>query len=219
MANVAVILAGCGYLDGAEVHEAVCTLLYLDKRGAKMSYFAPDTAQRDVVNHNTSTAEGEGRNVLIESARISRGNIEPVSKLDISQFDAVIFPGGFGAAKNLCSFAVDGPNCEIDTYVDAIIKNAHKQKKVIGALCIAPVVIARALKDSGANPKLTIGTDPGTMDALKELNADPQEAQVTEIVVDEANKIVSTPAYMLGPNIAKVAEGIEKLVNKVLEMC
>ncbi len=219
MAKVAVILSGCGYLDGAEVHEATCTLLYLDQNGAEMSFFAPEKVQRDVVNHNTSEAEVGNRNVLIESARITRGDVKPTQDLDVSKFDAIVFPGGFGAAKNLCSFAVDGPDCDIDPDIEKAIKQTVEGNKVIGAICISPVLIARALKDTGINPTLTIGTDKGTMDALKALNANPKEAQVTEIVVDDANKIVSTPAYMLGPNIAKVAKGIEKLVKKVLEMC
>ena len=218
MKKVAIILTGCGYLDGAEIHEATCTLLYLDKQGANMSYFAPDKTQMDVVNHNESKPMSESRNVLIESARISRGEVKPLSELDMSNFDALILPGGFGAAKNLCSFAVDGPGCTIEPDVEKAIKSAHEQKKVIGAICIAPVVVARALKDTAANPTLTVGTDKGTMDALKALNANTEEAQVTEIVVDEKNRIVTTPAYMLGPSIAKVAEGIEKLVKKVLEM-
>lgn len=219
MKKVAVILAGCGYLDGAEVHEATCTLLYLDRNGAEMKYFAPDKPLMHVVDHNSGNEEaGQSRNTLIESARISRGDVEPVSKLDVKQFDALILPGGYGAAKNLCTFAVDGPDCKIDPDVEKVIKQAVENKKVIGALCIAPVVVARALKDTGINPTLTIGNDKGTMDALKALNATPEKAPVTEIVVDEQNRIVTTPAYMLGPTISKVAAGIEKLVKKVLEM-
>ncbi|MBD3167968.1 MAG: isoprenoid biosynthesis glyoxalase ElbB [candidate division Zixibacteria bacterium] len=219
MKKVAVILAGSGVYDGSEIHEAALTLLYLDKVKAEIKCFAPDKNQLHVINHlQGEPVEGENRNVLLESARIARGEVLPLPELKVDDFDAVIFPGGFGAAKNLCTFAVDGPDCEIDGDVNRIVNDTVEKKKVLGVICISPVIAARALKDSGRKPKLTVGTDKGTMEALEKLNAEPVEARVNEIVVDENNKIVSTPAYMLGPSIAPVAEGIEKLVNKVIDM-
>lgn len=219
MAQVGVVLSGCGVFDGSEIHEAVLTLLYLDQAGAKVSCFAPDKPQLHVVNHLTmQPAEGESRNVLVESARIARGEIKPVSELNMDQLDAVVFPGGFGAAKNLCTYAVDGDACDIDPDVARVIKDAHSKGKVIGAICISPVTVARALKDQGVKAELTIGSDAATAGSLRAMGSENKAAAVHEIVVDEANKIVSTPAYMLGPNIANVAKGIQKLVEKVLTM-
>ncbi len=220
MKRVAVVLSGCGVFDGSEIHEAVLTLLYLDKAGAEIRCFAPDRPQMHVIDHRAQQpVEGETRNVLTESARIARGEIAPLTELNMDQFDAIVFPGGFGAAKNLCTLATEGPNCQIGPDVERIIQDAHAKGKVIGALCIAPALIARAFKgDSTVTPTLTIGSDAATAGALREMGATNQPAAVNEIAVDAKNKIVSTPAYMLGPTISKVAEGIEKLVQKVLEM-
>lgn len=216
--NVAVILSGCGVFDGSEIHEAVLTLLYLDQAGADVQCFAPDKPQSEVINHLTQTPMGQERNVLVESARIARGEIKPLAELKVSEFDALILPGGYGAAKNLCTFAVDGASCSIDGDVAVAVREAHAQKKVIGAVCIAPVTVARALQDAGTGASMTIGSDAATAGAMRELGSENKPAAVTDIVIDEANRIVSTPAYMLGPNIANVAAGIEKLVKKVIEL-
>lgn len=220
MARVAVVLSGCGVFDGSEIHEAVLTLLYLDQAGAEVQCFAPDKPQMHVVNHFTKeTVPGEARNILAESARIARGEIRPVKELKMDAFDAVIFPGGYGAVKNLCTFATDDTNCEIDPDIADVIREAVQKSKVVGAICISPVVAARALRDDkDRRPRLTIGTDAATAGALRTLGAENVAASVNEIVVDEQNRLVSTPAYMLGPGIANVAVGIEKLVKKVLEM-
>ena len=220
MNRVGVVLSGCGVFDGSEIHEAVLTLLFLDRAGAEIHCFAPDKPQREVVNHFTQKpVAGETRNVLVESARIARGEIAPLSSLNLDQLEAIIFPGGFGAAKNLCSFAVDDVKCELDPDVGRVIQEAVAKGKVVGAICISPVLIARALQGkTGSKPVLTIGTDAATAGALRQLGAENKPASVKEIVVDEKNKIVSTPAYMLGPRIANVAEGIELLVKKVLEL-
>jgi enhancing lycopene biosynthesis protein 2 len=224
MKKVGVILAGCGVMDGSEIHEATLTIYFLDKSGVEISFFAPDKDQMDVVDHCESKPLcgskplDEKRNVLKESARIARGVISPLSEIDIDSLDAIILPGGFGAAKNLTSFAVDGSSCDIDPDVAKVIKSAVEKKKAVGSLCIAPVVVARALKGSGIKPKLTIGTDEGVMQKLKEMDAIPIAASVSEIVVDEENKLVSTPAYMLGKSISEIAVGIEKLVKKILSL-
>ncbi len=219
MTRVGVVLSGCGVFDGAEIHESVLTMLYLEKGGAEISCFAPDKPQFHVIDHAAQQpVEGESRNVLVESARIARGHISKLSSLNIDRFDAVVFPGGFGAAKNLCTYAVDGAHCDIDPEVARVIKEAHARGKVIGALCIAPVVVARALKEEGVKPVLTIGSDAATAGDLRSMGAENQPASVSEIAVDERNKIVSTPAYMLGPSVSDVAQGIEKLCAKVLEM-
>lgn len=219
MKRVAVVLSGCGVFDGAEVHESVLTLLFLDKAGAQVQCFAPDKDQAHVINHNTQQPmEGETRNILVESARIARGAVTPLSELKMENFDAVIFPGGFGAAKNICTYAFDGDECSNDPDATRVMRDAHKQGKPIGALCISPVAVAVAFKGTGVSPTLTIGSDAATAGSLRALGAVNEPKSVSEITVDETNKIVSTPAYMLGPSIAHVATGIEKLVNKVLEM-
>ncbi len=219
MKRTAVVLSGCGVFDGSEVHEAVLTLLYLDKAGAQVECYAPDKDQANVVNHATQQpAEGETRNVLVESARIARGDVKPLSDLKMENFDAVLFPGGFGAAKNLCTYAFDGDNCTNDADATRVLRDAHAQGKPIGAMCIAPVAVACAFEGTDVNPTLTIGTDAATAGSLRAKGAVNEPKSVSEITVDEKNKIVSTPAYMLGPSIAHVAQGIETLVNKVLEM-
>lgn len=219
MKKIGVVLAGCGVFDGSEIHEAVLTLLHFDKAGAEVQCFAPDKEQMHVVNHTSGqSAAKESRNVLTESARIARGKIKPLDELKAADFDAVVFPGGFGAAKNLCTFAIDGSGCKIDPQVAGVIKEAHAAGKVIGALCISPVVVARALKDEKIGPELTIGTDPGTSKALAELGAKPIKAQTVDVVVDKKNRIVTTPCYMLATRISQVSQGIENFVKEVMKL-
>lgn len=215
--RVGVVLSGCGFLDGAEIHEACCTLLSLDKAGAVVTCMAPDVAQMHVVDHGAGApAEGQQRNVLAESARIARGEIVNMATVGAEQLDALIFPGGFGAAKNLSSFAVDGPACSIHADVDRLIKEMHGAGKPIGFICIAPALGAKSLGELGV--RLTIGNDPGTAAGLEALGAKHQNCPVDDIVVDARHKVVSTPAYMLGPSIGPVSRGIEKLVETVLSM-
>jgi enhancing lycopene biosynthesis protein 2 len=213
--RVGVVLSGCGYLDGAEIHESVCTLLALDRAGAEVHCFAPDV-EFEVVDHRTGEATGEKRNVLTESARIARGEIEDLAAARAADLDALILPGGFGAAKNLSDFAARGAGCAVDSHLSALLREMHAQGKPIAALCIAPAVLARALGEH--HPTLTIGNDAGTAAALETLGCTHRECPVTEHVVDRERKIVTTPAYMLGPSIAPVEQGIEKAVHEVLEM-
>lgn len=216
MKKIAVILSGCGVYDGAEIHESVLTLLALAKGGAKATCFAPDIPQHHVINHLTGQpAEGESRNVLVESARIARGEIEPLSKLDAKDFDAVVLPGGFGAAKNLCTLAFDGGDYRVNPEVAEKLQAFHAAGKALGFMCIAPAVAAAAL---GANkPKLTIGNDADTAAALSGKGADMEEACVTTVVKDDHNKIVSTPAYMLADNLIDLEKGISAMVTALLD--
>ena len=213
--TVGVILSGCGYLDGAEVHESVCTLLALDRAGAEIKCYAPDV-EFDVVDHKTGRPTGETRNALAESARIARGDVEDVAEASADQLDAVILPGGFGAAKVLSSFAAAGAGCDVDGNVGRLLRDMHAAGKPIGAICIAPAVIARALGEQ--HPTLTIGNDAGTAEALESMGCVHRDCPVTDFVVDEKHKLVTTPAYMLGPSIAHVQQGIEKTVDTVLGM-
>jgi enhancing lycopene biosynthesis protein 2 len=215
--KIGVLLAGCGVKDGSEIHEATLTLYFLDKQGAEAVCMAPDKNQLDVINHLAGAAAAETRNVLVEAARIARGNIVDVKTVKAADLDAIVIPGGFGSAKNLCTFATEGPNCKVDKDVAKLLREMHQQKKPIGALCIAPAVLARLFGTEIA-PEITIGTDPGTASAMEKMGAKHKNAQVNEIVVDGKNKIVTTPCYMLAQSIKDVGEGAEKLVAKILEM-
>ena len=214
----AIILSGNGVYDGAEIHESVFTLLALDQAGADILCCAPDKPQAKVVDHRTKNDTDEQRNVLVESARIARCEITPLSQVDAKSIDALIFPGGFGAAVNLCTFAVDGPNCSVDPDVESLVSDMIEMKKPIGAICIAPAMLARILGKKNVPAKLTIGTDAGTADAINKMGARHCDCSATEMVVDPKHKIVSTPAYMVGKGPADVCEGIRKCVDELLKM-
>jgi enhancing lycopene biosynthesis protein 2 len=216
MACVGVILSGCGYLDGAEIQEAVLTLLALDRAGAQVQCFAPNVDQRKVVNHLTGRETQERRNVLVESARIARGKITDVAQAQAADLDAVVLPGGFGAALNLCDFAVKGPDCTVHPDVARLVKAVHDAGKPIGAICIAPALIAKVLGEE--NVKVTIGTDKETAQAIEAMGAVHEACPVDQMVVDPQRKVVTTPAYMLGPGPKDVAAGIERCVAEVLAM-
>jgi enhancing lycopene biosynthesis protein 2 len=214
--RVGVLLSGCGVFDGTEIHEAVLTLLALDRAGARIICTAPDMDQQHVINHLTREAMDQQRNVLVESARIARGDIVDVKTLKAADLDALIVPGGFGAAKNLSDFADKGPEATVHREVKRLLIEMHAAAKPIGAICIAPATLTRALGDH--NPTVTIGTDSGTAAAIEIMGGRHQSCAVDQICVDQSNKIVTTPAYMLGPGIKDVAAGIDKLVSEVLEL-
>jgi enhancing lycopene biosynthesis protein 2 len=215
--RVGVLLSGCGVYDGSEIHEAVLTLLAIDRAGARAVCLAPDMAQMHVIDHLTGKESGERRNVLVESARIARGEVLDAATVKASDLDALILPGGFGAAKNLSDFAVKGSEALIQSDVMRLLQEMAAAGKPIGAICISPAVVARAL--SSRQPEVTIGNDPATAEAIARMGARHQSCSVETIHVDRRNGLVSTPAYMLGPGIKDVAIGIEKLVNQVLAMC
>lgn len=214
MKKVAVILAGCGYLDGSEIREAVFTLLALDKYNAHVSIFAPDIKQHHVINHLSQQEHEETRNVLSETARIARGNISNLNMLDPSNFDALIIPGGFGAAKNLSNIAFAGSEGSAIEPIHHIILSFHKAKKPIGSICIAPAVVASVLKKT-CTPMLTLGN---TSTLLSDMKVKDVKCNTDDIVVDIENKLISTPAYMHDDRISEVYTGIDKLVQKVLEI-
>ncbi len=218
MVKVGVLLAGCGYLDGAEIQEAVLTLLALSKAKTDILCMAPDMEQFHVINHLTGQPVNEKRNVLVEAARIARGKIVDIKTVRAEDLDVLVVPGGFGAAKNLCTYGIKGIECEVHPAVSSLIQEMAKGKKPIGFICIAPAMAAKILGSIGMNPILTIGTDEATAHDVEQMGGRHKKATVTEIVIDKKNRIVSTPAYMLGPNTAAVAKGIEKLVKEVLAM-
>ncbi len=214
MKKIAVILAGNGVFDGAEIHEATLTLYSIIKNGATYEIFAPNINQHHVVNHITGEEMPETRNVMIEAARIARGKINDLANFSAADFDALIFPGGFGVAKNLCSFAFDGTNCKVNSDAEKAIRSMVEHGKPIGALCISPVLLAKILN----NVELTIGQDKNTADAVKKMRAVHKETTHGEIVIDDKNKIVTTPCYMLDANIGQIGDGANNLVKAVLEM-
>ncbi|MBA1378414.1 isoprenoid biosynthesis glyoxalase ElbB [Pseudomonas brassicacearum] len=213
--KVAVILSGCGVYDGAEIHESVITLLRLDQRGAQVQCFAPNIAQLHVINHLTGEEMPESRNVLVESARIARGNVKDLREARAEDFDALIVPGGFGSAKNLSNFAIEGAGCSVQPEVLALTEAFAEAGKPVGLMCISP---ALAAKIYGPGVNCTIGTDADTAAAVTKMGGTHEECLVTDIVEDTARKLVSTPAYMLAQNISEAASGINKLVDRVLEL-
>lgn len=214
MKKFAVVLAGCGVFDGAEIHEATMTLYAIKKNNADYDIFAPDIEQHHVVNHITGKEMNEKRNVMIESARIARGKIKNLADFNPGDYDVLMFPGGFGAAKNLSTFAFDGPDCMVNIHVENAIKSMHSAGKPIGALCIAPAIIAKVL----GNTELTIGQDESTAAGLEKLGATHKKTNHGEIVIDESNKIVTSPCYMLDANIVQIADGADNTVKALLEL-
>lgn len=213
MKKFAVVLSGCGVFDGAEIHEATLTMLAIKKQGAQYEIFAPDISQHHVINHITGEEMDETRNVLIESARIARGQIKDLKQYEPNNYDALIFPGGFGAAKNLCDFAFNGAECTINPDVEkAILKTAGKNKP-IGALCISPVIFAKVFGDV----EVTIGQDPGTAEAIEKLGATHIKTNHGEVIIDEKNNLYTTPCYMLDANILEIAKGASNIVTAMLE--
>lgn len=214
MKKIAVVLAGCGVYDGAEIHEATLTMLAIARQGAAYQCFAPDMEQAHVVNHLNGEEMNEKRNVLVEAARIARGNIKALSEYSPADYDAIVFPGGFGAAKNLCTFAFDGPDCTVNKDVEDAIRSTVAAEKPVGALCISPALIAKVLGDV----QVTIGQDQGTADAIETLGAKHVKTTHGEIVVDEKYKVITTPCYMLDASISQIADGANNVVAKILEM-
>ena len=213
--KVAVILSGCGVYDGAEIHESVLALLRLSQRGAEVQCFAPDIPQHHVINHLTGQESAESRNVLVEAARIARGKIRDVRELQAADYDALVIPGGFGAAKNLSDFAFRGASCAVQPDVLAAARGFAAAHKPVGLICIAPALAARIY---GAGVQCTIGNDPDTAATLVDMGAEHIDCAVDDVVVDAQRKLVTTPAYMLAKSLAEAASGINKLVDRVLEL-
>lgn len=213
MKKFAVILNGCGHLDGSEIHESVMTLLAIDRNECSYTVFAPNEPQYHVMNHLTrQPMEGE-RNMLVEAARIARGDIHELSEYNPADFDALMLPGGFGVAKNLFTYAFDGPNARVLEAVRKAIVDTHAAGKPIGALCISPVLVAKVLGDV----TVTVGSDPGTAKDVETMGAANVNTQITEVISDKQNMIFSTPCYMLPASISDIAESAENLVETMLE--
>lgn len=210
----AVLLSGCGVYDGSEIHEAVLTLLAIDRSGSSYQCFAPDVPQLHVVDHRSGAVTGEQRNALVEAARIARGKILDIAHYRAAAFDGLVLPGGFGAAKNLCTFASAGPQCDVNPDVERAIKETRAAGKPIGALCISPALLVRVLGEV----EVTIGDDVDTAAAIEKMGGRHRQASHGEIVVDAQAKLVTTPCYMLDATISQIAVGAENVVKKLIEL-
>ena len=212
--NAAVVLAGCGVFDGAEIHEAVMTLYAIEKTGGTYQIFAPNVMQHHVINHLTGEVSEETRNVLTEAARIARGKIRALTEYRAADFDALIFPGGFGVAKNLCNYAFDGTDCQVDRVAESAIRETHSAGKPIGALCISPVLIAKVL----GNVAVTIGNDAATAADIKSMGAVHEIRRHGEVTVDRKNRIVTSPCYMLNSRLSDIAADADAAIKAIGEL-
>jgi enhancing lycopene biosynthesis protein 2 len=212
MKTFAVILAGNGVYDGAEIHEAVLTLLAIDKLGATYKAFAPDIEQHHVIDHYSKKPAAETRNVLVESARLVRGNIQPLSEFRAKDFDALVLPGGFGVAKNLSTYAFDGPEMKVNEEVASAIQSMLELGKPIGAMCITPVILAKLL----GNVTLTIGTDETTEKHVQQMGAVNVRTRHSDVIADKHHNVFTTPCYMLDASISQIAQGTENLIRDIL---
>ena len=218
MKKVGVLLSGCGVNDGAEIHESVLTMLFLDKAGVEMILMAPNIDQMHVINHYTGQEMEEYRNVLVESSRIARGEIKDMAEVSGNDLDALIIPGGFGVAKNLCDYAMAGPECSVNPDVYRLIVELRLMNKPIGAICIAPVMMAKILGEQEESANMTIGYDETTSTDIISMGSKHIDCPVTEMIIDEDKKIVTTPAYMEANSIKEAADGIKQLIKQVLSM-
>ncbi|KAK3874871.1 hypothetical protein Pcinc_020191 [Petrolisthes cinctipes] len=224
--TVAVVLSGSGVYDGSEIHEASAALVSLTRAGAEAVCYAPDTPQLHVINHiKGAPAEGESRNVMVESARITRGPVKPLTELSSASADAVFLPGGFGAAKNLSDFAVNGGDMSVNSEVERVIKDFHGAKKPIGLCCIAPIVAAKVLGSSGVTLTLGKADDgsgkwpyAGSIDVAKGFGANAVEKSVDEVAVDEVNRVVTTPAFMYEGKFHEIHDGVAKAIAALLSL-
>ena len=216
--KIGVLLSGCGVNDGSEIHETVITMLALDRADVETHLMAPNIDQMHVINHYTGQEMDEFRNVLVESARIARGDIKDMAEVTGGDLDALIIPGGFGVAKNLSDYAMSGAECSINPDVYRLVSEMVLLKKPIGAICIAPAMMAKILAEQNRSARMTIGKDKSTAKDIQAMGSTHKECTVEEMVIDEENNIVTTPAYMDAKNISEAAEGIEKLVKQIILM-
>lgn len=214
MKKIAIILSGCGVFDGSEIHEATLAMLAVKQAGCTYEIYAPDKEQADVVNHYTGEAMPEKRNVLVESARIARKNAKPLGELNAANYDAIVLPGGFGAAKNLCNFAFEGENYTVIPELEKVLLKANELNKPIGAMCIAPVILAKVFKGS----KVTVGQPCDASAAIEKTGSQHVNTTHAQTVTDEKYKLVTTPCYMLDADIAQIYQGATNLIKELLKL-
>lgn len=228
--NVAVVLSGCGVYDGSEIHEASACLVHLSRHAASVHVFAPDLPQKHVINHLTGEVMPESRNVLVESARIARGgqNISSLDKLQVNQFQAIVLPGGFGAAKNLSTFAFDGDQMTVDNRLSTILKDFHNNRKPIAMCCISPVIAAKLIpgveitlgkmKNLKEDEAKNVFPYSGAVLSARQMGAETKECDVNEICVDERHRVVTTPAFMKNAAFHEIFDGVGLMIEKLMQM-
>jgi enhancing lycopene biosynthesis protein 2 len=214
MKKFAVILSGCGVYDGSEIHEAVMALYAIVKKGAIYDVYAPDIKQVHVIDHSKGQPMDQERNVMVESARIARGKISPLSKLNPADYDAIVLPGGFGAAKNLSTYAFDGAAMHVLPELEQVLRKMHELKRPIGAMCISPVILAKIF----GKVEVTIGQDQGTAAHIESWGAKHKKTSHGEVTVDKTNMLVTTPCYMLDASVEDIARGAKAMVKAMLEL-
>jgi len=215
--RIGVVLCGAGHRDGSEIHEATCTLLAIDRAGAEAVCISPKGEQRFVRDHASGEESGERRDMFAESARISRGNLTDLKLAKAAELDALIIPGGQGAGLNLSSFLADGENCSVNPDLAKLVTDMCAAKKPVGAVCIAPAILARILKDAGISARVTIGDDESVAGSIESMGHRHEKCPATGCVADAENLIFTTPAYMNARSIGEVWQGIEKLVAAIME--
>lgn len=224
--NIGVLLSGCGVYDGSEIHEAVFTLLAIEELGGRAICFAPDKSQHHVIDHTNGEEMKEKRNVLTEAARIARGDIRDIREVNVNQFEALVIPGGFGAAKNLTDWAFNGPDGEVDEEVKRIILNTIKVGKPIAAVCMGPTVVAKALENSNIRAEMTVGTTEesspydikAVSDGMEKLGVKSVMRTVREIAVDKSNKIVTAPCYMMDASVLDIRNNVKQAITEMVGM-
>lgn len=217
MAKVGILLAGCGVYDGSEIHETVISMLALDRAGLQVQCLAPSMKQMHVMDHLRGEEQEEERNVLVESARIARGEVLSLADAKVVDFDALVIPGGFGVAKNLCDFATKGAECSVNPQVESFVLGMVEAGKPIAALCIAPALVARILGGAGKKVKVTIGNDADVAAKINAMGAEHVECEVGDCMVDQEFNVLSTPAYMRASCISEAAAGIEKTISTLAD--
>ena len=214
--HFAVVLSGCGRADGSEIHEAVCALLCIENMGCTYQCFAPNIEQAAVINHLNNQPMPETRNVLVEAARIARGNILDLKEFKVQDFDGIVFPGGLGAVTNWCDFAEKGIDCDVNNSIRAVIRSCYDHKLVIGAMCIAPAMVAVVLADKKIH--FTLGAGGAMAQKLEQLGVVHEEVGVTDVCIDRENRVCSTPAYMLASNMVDVCQGAQNLIGAMCQL-
>lgn len=214
MKKIAVLLSGCGVMDGSEIHEAVTAMLAIEQQGACYKCFAPQGEQNVVTNHILKQPSQERRTMPAEAARIARGDIALLSSFDVDNYDAIVIPGGMGAIANLCTFAMNGSNCSVHPDVERVIKEMHNVGKPIVGLCIAPVLLVRILK----NILVTVGNDSETIGAIKQMGGEHQVCNAAEVCIDKKNKIITTPCYMLDKCLKDVAMSTSNAIKTLMSI-
>lgn len=195
----ALILAGCGAKDGAEITESVSLMIAFDQAHFHVQAFAPNRSFHHVIDHAADQiVESENRNMLVESARIARGNVLPLQELAEDDYDVICFAGGFGVAKNFCNFASEGKNAVLENDVKDILFRFIRAHKIVSALCISPILLALAAKELQLkDAKITLGDGSSeAAEIVQTWGITHEPKKVHEASIDKVNRFVTAPAYM-----------------------